>query len=158
VVLRRLTQARVRVWCYLTDTEIKRGTAVEKFQANAVAFVGEMAREQGRQRTKDAMVRKARQGHVTGGTVYGYRNVRGADHVTRAIEPTEAAIVCRIFEACANGKGIVRIAKALNAAGVPGHAGARGRRPACARCCTETCTLGGSSTAKRRGCTATARG
>jgi DNA invertase Pin-like site-specific DNA recombinase len=66
VVLRRLTQAGVRVFCYLTDTEIKRGTAVEKFQANAVAFVDEMAREQGRQRSKDAMVRKARQGHVTG--------------------------------------------------------------------------------------------
>ncbi len=62
VVLRRLTQAGVRVFCYLTDTEIKRGTAVEKFQANAVAFVDEMAREQGRQRTRDAMVRKARQG------------------------------------------------------------------------------------------------
>jgi site-specific DNA recombinase len=119
VVLRRLTQAGVRIFCYLTDTEIKRGTAVEKFQTSAIAFVDEMAREQGRQRTKDAMTRKARQGHVTGGLVYGYRNVRGADHVTRAIEPTEAAIVRRIFEACANGKGIVRIAKALNAAGVP---------------------------------------
>jgi DNA invertase Pin-like site-specific DNA recombinase len=123
VVLRRLTQAGVRVWCYLTDTEIKRGTAVEKFQANAVAFVDEMAREQGRQRTKDAMVRKARQGHVAGGTVYGYRNVRHADHVTREIEPTEAGIIRRLFAACAAGKGFVRIAKMLNAEGVPGPRG-----------------------------------
>ena len=55
--------------------------------------------------------------------MYGYRNVRGADHVTRVIEPTEAAIVRRIFEACANGQGIVRIAKTLNAAGVSGPRG-----------------------------------
>ena len=94
------------IFCYLTDTEIKRGTAVEKFQANAIAFVDEMAREQGRQRTRDAMVRKARQGHVAGGMVYGYRNVRHADHVERVIDPTEAAIIRRIFEACASRPGL----------------------------------------------------
>jgi site-specific DNA recombinase len=82
-----------------------------------------MAREQGRQRTRDAMVRKARHGHVAGGMVYGYRNVRHADHVERVIDPTEARIICRIFEACAAGKGFVRIARALNGDGIPGPRG-----------------------------------
>jgi site-specific DNA recombinase len=123
LVLRRLTQAGVRIFCYLTDTEIKRSTAVEKFQTSAIAFVDEMAREQGRQRTKDAMVRKARHGHVAGGVVYGYRNVRHGDHVERVIDPDQAAVIRRIFEACAVGKGFVRSARALNGDGIPGPRG-----------------------------------
>ena len=39
------------------------------------AFADEMEREKARQRTYDAMRRKARAGHVTGGRVYGYDNV-----------------------------------------------------------------------------------
>jgi site-specific DNA recombinase len=87
--LRRITDAGVRVFCYLTDSEIKRATAIEKFQSNAMAFVDEMHREQSRQRTRDALRRRAEQGHVAGGIVYGDRNreVRHGDarsHVLRS--------------------------------------------------------------------------
>jgi DNA invertase Pin-like site-specific DNA recombinase len=37
-------------------------------------FADEMEREKARQRTSDAMVKKARQGFVTGGKIYGYRS------------------------------------------------------------------------------------
>jgi DNA invertase Pin-like site-specific DNA recombinase len=38
-------------------------------------FADELEREKARQRTADAMDRKARAGHVTGGKVFGYENV-----------------------------------------------------------------------------------
>jgi hypothetical protein len=40
------------------------------------AFAGELEREKARQRTYDAMQRKAAAGHVTGGRVFGYDNVK----------------------------------------------------------------------------------
>lgn len=38
-------------------------------------FAAEMGREKARQRTYDAMLRKAKAGHVASGKVYGYDNV-----------------------------------------------------------------------------------
>jgi hypothetical protein len=38
------------------------------------AFADELEREKARQRTYDAMLRKAKAGHVTGGMCFGYRN------------------------------------------------------------------------------------
>jgi hypothetical protein len=38
-------------------------------------FADELEREKARQRTYDAMQRKAKAGHVTGGRVFGYDNV-----------------------------------------------------------------------------------
>jgi site-specific DNA recombinase len=89
------------------------------------SFGAELEREKARQRTYDAMQRKARAGHVTGGRVFGYDNIeiRGADgkrsHVERRINVNEAAVVRRIFEMCAAGAGLTAITKALNAEGVP---------------------------------------
>src|ERR1051325_10647800 len=85
----------------------------------------EMEREKARQRTYDAMARKAQAGHVTGGRVFGYDNVDVLDatgkrsHVERRINESEAVVVRRIFEMCAAGHGFTGIAKALNAEGAP---------------------------------------
>jgi site-specific DNA recombinase len=85
----------------------------------------EMEREKTRQRVIDAMTRKAKAGHATGGRCYGYDNleVHGLDgrrsHVTRKVNETEAVTVRRIFEMCAAGKGVKTIAKTLNADGAP---------------------------------------
>jgi len=68
------------------------------------AFADELEREKARQRTYDAMLRKARAGHVTGGGCFGYRNVditaaRGQrSHVERQIDDEQAAVIRRIFE------------------------------------------------------------
>ena len=117
--LKRITDAGVAVWSYLTETEMKRESAADKFMIHAIAFVDDMAREQSRERTRDALARKAERGHVAGGVVYGYVNRRRAEgHVVREIDPAQAAVVRRLFEMAAAGKGILRIAKALNAEGV----------------------------------------
>ena len=91
-------------------------------------FADEMERERARQRTYDAMLRKARAGHVTGGRVFGYDNVRaeGAG-VRRVINRREAAVVRRIFELCADGHGQSRITKILNEECAPTPRPQRGR-------------------------------
>jgi site-specific DNA recombinase len=74
------------------------------------------------------MRRKAERGHVAGGIVYGYRNVEvrvgeRRNHVLREIHPDEAAIIRRIFQMIAEGRGYARIAKGLNADGIPSPTG-----------------------------------
>jgi hypothetical protein len=111
------------------------------------AFADQLEREKARQRTYDAMLRKAKAGHVTGGACFGYRNVDvvGPDgkrsHVERRINDTEAAIIRRIFQLSADGHGVKAIAKALNAERAPPgrsrDAHRPGRRRPSARCCSE---------------------
>jgi site-specific DNA recombinase len=97
------------------------------------AFADELEREKARQRTYDAMARKARAGHVTGGRVFGYDNVEIVDaagarsHVERRINEPEAAVVRRIFELCAAGTGYTRITKLLNAERSPSPRPQHGR-------------------------------
>jgi hypothetical protein len=55
-------------------------------------------RRKASQRPYDAFVRKARSGHVTGGRLFGYDNVRTkAGHVERQTNDTEGAIIRQIF-------------------------------------------------------------
>jgi site-specific DNA recombinase len=129
--LKKITDAGVRVFYYLEDRERTLDGALDKMMMQLTSFASEMERERGRQRTRDAMVRKARRGHVAGGKVYGYRNVEVLaagvrDHVRREILPEEAAIIRRIYERAAGGHGYSRIAKALNADGVASPARGRG--------------------------------
>ena len=121
--LKQLSQAGVAVWSYLEDHEVLLDTPTDKFLMSAVSFAAEMERERARQRACDAMQRKARAGHVTGGRTFGYDNVDITDEtgrrvrVERRVNETEAAVVRRIFERCARGEGLVTTAKQLNAAG-----------------------------------------
>jgi hypothetical protein len=64
------------------------------------AYADELEREKARQRVTDAMVRKARAGHVTGGRVFGYDNLEILDasgrrsHVERRINEAERPQWC----------------------------------------------------------------
>src|SRR2546427_6270018 len=113
-VLKQLTDAGVRVFLYLDDRERTLESAMDKVMLSLTNFASEMEREKARQRTYDAMLRKAKALQVTGGKVYGYQNVRGASGVTRAIDVTEAAVIRRIFELYADGIGMLTIAHRLN--------------------------------------------
>jgi len=117
--LKRLAQAGLEIWFYQDGTRFTFGT----FGDNVVGFVrAEMNAEYRRQIgrwTREAMVRKAKAGHVTGGKVFGYDNVRVDGHVERRINEPQAAVVRRIFELCAAGTGYTRIAKRLNSEHAP---------------------------------------
>jgi DNA invertase Pin-like site-specific DNA recombinase len=139
--LKRLAQAGVRVWLYLEDRERLLESPTDKLLMSVTAFADELERERARQRTYDALVRKARAGKVTGGVVFGYTNHEVLSeapdgsghhhrmHVERVVEPQEAAVVRKIFELCAAGLGVKRIAKALNAEGALAPTPRRHGRP-----------------------------
>jgi site-specific DNA recombinase len=113
--LKRLALAGVRVFTYLDDREVSVDTATNKFMLSAGSFGAELEQEKARQRAHDTSARKARAGHVTGGKVFGYDNVRVDGHVERRINETQAVIVRKIFDLCASGVGYTRLAKQLNA-------------------------------------------
>jgi DNA invertase Pin-like site-specific DNA recombinase len=91
------------VFFYLEDRERTLDSPTDKIMLSLTAFADELEREKARQRTRDAMVRKAKAGHVTGGACFGYRNVEivGPDgkrsHVDRQIDPTEAEVMRGYF-------------------------------------------------------------
>ena len=126
--LKQLVQAGVQVWFYLEDRQRTLESPTDKLLLSVTAFADELEREKARQRTYDAMVRKARAGHVTGGRVFGYDNVDvttpGPDgqprrsHVIRQINEGEATVVREIFSRYALGFGFTAIAKQLNEEGV----------------------------------------
>ncbi len=131
VALKRITDAGVRIYCYLTDSEVKRDTLLDRYLVSTMAMVDEMHRQQDQQRARDVGRGKARAGHVAGGKVYGYTNVRREGHVVRVIDPTQAAVVTRVFTEIAQGRGYARIARGLNAEGVPGPRPGRGWAKTC---------------------------
>src|SRR3989442_1405068 len=137
-VLKQLTDAGVRVFLYLDDRERTLESAMDKVMLSLTNFASEMEREKARQRTYDAMLRKAKALHVTGGKVYGYDNVEvlGTDgtrqSVTRRANPKQAAIIGRIFELYASGVGMLTIAHRLNNEGVKPPRG-RGWAPSAVR-------------------------
>jgi DNA invertase Pin-like site-specific DNA recombinase len=110
--LKQLSVAGVRCFSYLEDRELLMENATDKFLLGAVTFAADLEREKARQRTYDAMLRKAKAGHVTGGICFGYRNIEivGTDgrrsHVEREIEAAEADVVLRIFKLSADGYGM----------------------------------------------------
>jgi DNA invertase Pin-like site-specific DNA recombinase len=162
--LMQIMDAGVRVFFYLDDRERTLDSAMDKVMFSLTNFSSEMEREKAGQRTYDAMLRKAKALHVTGGRVYGCDNVDilapdpGPDGrprrlcVRRQINDAQAAIVRRIFQLCADGFGLTRIAKTLNAEGIaPPRPHGRGCRRPSVKFSTATSTAASSSgTAARR--------
>src|SRR5215470_9946657 len=73
--LKQIIDAGVRVFFYLEDRERTLDSALDKVMLSLTNFAAEMEREKARQRTYDAIRRKAERRHVAGGLVYGYDNV-----------------------------------------------------------------------------------
>jgi DNA invertase Pin-like site-specific DNA recombinase len=111
--LKQLVTAGVRVFFYLEDRERTLDSPTDKL--SLTAFADELEREKARQRTYDAMLRKAKARHVTGGRTFGYDNVAAdTGGKVRVIREDEAAIVRVLFARCAKGEGLRTIAHALN--------------------------------------------
>ncbi len=131
--LKQIVQAGVAVWFYLEDRERTLDSPTDKIMLSLTTFADELERERARQRTSDAMQRKARAGHVTGGRVFGYDNIDVLDasgarsHVERRINENEATVVRRIFELAAAGHGKRAIARTLNDVGAPCPRAQQGR-------------------------------
>lgn len=137
--MKQLTQAGVRLFFYLERRERTLDTPIEKAMLALQTMADEMERHRARQRTFDALERKARAGHVTGGRVFGYDNVevlgepdgagqRKRQFVQRVISPKEAEVVTTIFDMFVRQRlGLPTIADRLNAEGLPSPRAQRGR-------------------------------
>ena len=142
---KQIMDAGVKVFFYLEDRERTLDTAMDKVMFSLSNFASEMEREKARQRTYDAMLRKAKALHVTGGRAFGYDNVEVFEHsaatqgeprrlhVLRRINPDEARVVQHIFTLYASGLGLTRIAKRLNAERIAPPRHARGWAPSAIR-------------------------
>src|SRR5689334_11298164 len=126
----RITRAGVRIFHYQEKQELLLSTPVQKLVASVANFSHEDFRYQIQRKTAAALRRKAEQGHVACGKVYGYRNVKqgvvGDRHtrVLRVIDLAEAQVVRRIFGMTATGLGLLKIARELAADGVRSPSGA----------------------------------
>lgn len=122
VVLGKLNEAGLRVFCYADGSELKTDTLMGQLIVALQGFAGAHEREKIIGRTSEALSYRARAGHVTGGRLYGYRNVRrpdgGKGFVDREIVDDEANWVRWIFERYADGDGFRGIASELNVLGV----------------------------------------
>jgi hypothetical protein len=145
--LLQIINAGARVFFYAEDKEATLDSPIDKIMASLTAFGDELQRERARVHTRDAHMRIARSGRVTGGACFGYRNeeVLGPEGrrtcVERRILDDEADVVRRIFRMCAEGIGFTTIAKTLNAEGAAVPEVSKvvrrvGPRPQCARSCT----------------------
>ncbi len=140
-LLKQFARAGVRVVEATTGQAIALATPIDKVLLSVTGFAAEMERDQARHRTHQALLLKARQRHVTGGRVFGYRNrdVYPADadptarpkrlYVERCVLEPEATVVRRIFELSASGLGLRAIAHRLNNEGAPAPLPRRPGRP-----------------------------
>jgi hypothetical protein len=110
----------VAVWTYADAREVKFETPAERLMVGVQGFAAEDYRYQIKAKTREALIRKAKLGHVTGTRTYGYDTVRVGEHSERRVNASEAAIVKRIFEMVADGYGDLRVVSALNSDHVPG--------------------------------------
>jgi site-specific DNA recombinase len=120
-----LRDAGVEVWCYADRSRVEASTALKRGMLTLRTTFAAAEREAGQERTREAMWSKAARGEVAGGRVLGYSNVRENEGgpVRRVVNEAEAAIVRRIFTLSAEGKGLLRIAKTLNAESIKNPTG-----------------------------------
>src|SRR5262249_47217983 len=112
---------------YLSDAPISLADETSEIHTIFNSLAASFERRRARQRTYDALRRRAEAGAVTGGWCFGYQNVRnGQGYVQRVIDQVEAATERRIFTLYAEGDGLTRIAKQLNRDGVPAPRGGTG--------------------------------
>jgi len=81
-------------------------------------FGAEDYRYQIKQKTREALRNKAKKGHGAGNKAYGYDHVRVGSDGKRAINEREAVVVRRIFDLCAQGLGMLKIARILEKEGM----------------------------------------
>ncbi len=125
VVIRQIQEAGVRIFSYLDDREITLEEDTDEIQEFIRSWSSSQERRKASQRTREALERKAKLGHVTGGKKFGYDNrpVSAPDgkrsHVERVINEPQARVVRGIAVRYAEGAGYKRIAHELNAERLP---------------------------------------
>src|SRR6266849_310170 len=119
-LIQAIQEAGVRIYGYLDGRAIAVDSEMGEVESFMKSWADAKVRRDGRQRVRDALVRKARLGHATGQRTYSYRLVRVGDHTEREVDPAQAAVVRRVFALAAEGYGDARITNLLAADHVSG--------------------------------------
>ncbi len=112
--MKQLITAGVRVFLYLDDRELTLKSPTDKLLLSVATFAGEVERDKSRQRTKDALMRRAEQGYIAAGRCYGFDSIAVDGHKERRVNEPEAAVIRRIFSLASKGIGFKAIAMTLN--------------------------------------------
>jgi site-specific DNA recombinase len=123
VLIRDIEEAGVEIWSTRDGRRITLSDDTSKLLASLEGWRDESERKKTATRVRDAAKTRFERGYVVGGRVYGYKNerlpgVKGAARLV--VNEQRAEIVRRIFRMAADGFGISRIARQLNAEGVAG--------------------------------------
>lgn len=126
--LHKLADLGIEIWNYSTGLSVDLDSFEGRVSTMLNAEAAQQFRDQIRKYTIAAMRRKAEQGLVTGGTVFGYDNVRiRKGHTELRINKAEAVVVQEIYRRAADGQGARTIAAELNARKVPKPRAQQGR-------------------------------
>ena len=109
----------VRLIYFSDGREVDLKTEAGIFTEAAHNFGGAFKRVSDGSHMVAALMQKARNGHVHGGVIFGYANVRVDGHVERKIDPDAAKVVVRIFRQFIAGRTLKRIVTDLNRDKVP---------------------------------------
>jgi site-specific DNA recombinase len=117
-----IAECDVRMFEYMTRTEISVANENDQLLTIVRSIAGGSERRHTSRRVHDAALQRFRRGWVTGGTVFGYDNVKmtaPTTHSERRINAEQAKIVGRIFEQYASGLGSTLITDHLNREKIP---------------------------------------
>jgi site-specific DNA recombinase len=112
-------KAGVRLTYFTDGREADLKSEAGIFTEAAHSFGGAHKRVADGSHMVSALMQKARNGFVHGGSIFGYRNVRVDGHVERRIDPDAAKVVVRIFRQFIAGRTLKRIVTELNRDKVP---------------------------------------
>jgi site-specific DNA recombinase len=107
-LLSQFKDAGLAIWYYQAKRQANLDDATGQFMENVYGYAAQMEREKAVARARETGRVKAAKGHVAGGIVFGYRNVRTEDHVERAIVDDQADVIRRILREIAAGRGAPR--------------------------------------------------
>ncbi len=122
LVIEELVQERgARLFFYADRREVAMTNALDSAMVFVPGIAHQTELESIRKRTAEALQERVRSGRLAGGRCYGYRNIQNPDREGRrkntvaVVDPEQAKIVLRIFTWYSEGRGLVWIAKRLNA-------------------------------------------
>jgi len=155
LVVRDLVRDRgCRLFYYVTGQEVQFANAIDQATTFIQGTGHQMELEAIRSRTREALRSRVRDGHIAGGSCYGYRLERKSDgsgrkYTLASVNEAEAPIVRRIYDEFLAGRGLKQIAHGLNNEGSRrrprvGVAAAHGRRARYARSFS-TCDIAAST-------------
>jgi site-specific DNA recombinase len=124
---KRIARAGIELWFYAKGERFTFGD----FRSNVTGILerefGAEFRRAITEKTTESLLKKFRDGYVTGNLPFGYEGVRTPAGVKARFKEAEAEVVRRMYQMAADGVGLKRIAHTLNSQGLAAPRPQQGR-------------------------------